>query len=100
MPDALAASRMGSFLKTVGDEKDQLRKVFEQYSAAKIICDGLIVPNLVLNFASEMRDAYQRFGNEADYNRRMLAFMTTSSMLYTVDFDKFYLKADETVFVD
>jgi hypothetical protein len=26
--------------------------------------------------------------------------MTTANMLYTVDFDKYYLKANETVFVD
>lgn len=47
-----------------------------------------------------MKEEYRRFGNETDKDRRILNFITTSNVLYKVDFDKFYLKNNESVFVD
>lgn len=58
MPEPPKSQRVQSFLKTEEDEKKQLKDIFEQYSAAKIITDGFIVPNIVVNAAEYVIEGY------------------------------------------
>ena len=99
-PDSVVHHQVVSFLKTEEEEREQIRKVFRQYDAAKIIADGVVVPNLTLQSATEIKEGYKRFTAEVDMGRKVLTFLTTSNMLYAVDLDKFYLKANETVFIE
>lgn len=99
LPSDLNASRVISFLKTEEDEKNQLRGIFEKYNAAKLRVDGRILPNIVLHSTMALNSSYRRFGLELDSQRKTLSFITTSNMLYQVEFDKYFLKREETVFV-
>ena len=53
-------------MKTEEDEHEQIREIFRELDAAKIITDGLIVPNIVMNAAKELKEDYRRFSAEVD----------------------------------
>eukprot|EP00347_Sterkiella_histriomuscorum_P017272 403350023 len=99
MPSEAAGAKGFSFIKTIEQERDILKDLFDKYSTAKLKVDGQIIPNIVLNSTLELQPNYKRFGFEIDQQRRTLSFLTTSNLLYQIDFDRFFLKKDESVFI-
>ncbi|CDW91029.1 UNKNOWN [Stylonychia lemnae] len=98
MPTEMSTGNFG-FLKTENDEKNQLKQIFEKYSTAKLRVDGRIVQNLALTDSVKLNSSYRRVGGEIDLQRKTLSFVTTSNVLYQVDFDRYYLKNKESLYV-
>ena len=75
------------FLQTEDSQRSLIRSVFERLSAAKIIADGIVIPNLVLNKKVADSKLPESFG-QVCYT---LSFVTSNKKLYSMEFDSFFL---------
>jgi hypothetical protein len=102
MPESLGTKEL-SFMRTEEEQKEALRKTFEVYSAAKIVTDGFIVPNIVLSNSTSMRHLNSLFEeaipSQFKFSGFCLSFMTATNKLYQIDFDYYFLKLNHSVFV-
>ncbi len=57
--------------------RNKLRYIFDQHNQAKLVADGIIVPNLILNKSSR--------SDSVESNFFTLSFITTANKLYTVE---------------
>lgn len=79
--------RAGNFLVTEEILRKKLRFIFEQCNSAKLIADGVIVPNFVI----------QRLSDNADSAYFTVSFITTANKIYMVELQTYFLLANHTV---
>lgn len=76
--------RTANFMQTEDSQKNRLRDEFQRLSAAKMIVDGIIVPNLTI-------DQLNSGSIEGQYYT--LTIVTSKNKLYQVDFQVYFLQA-------
>ena len=99
------------FIKSEEEQRQQLRTQFQQYDRAKLIFDAPIVQNLCIQDTREPEDTLQqlhrpnrdfeaKFSKRAESKEFRIILATQGNHIYYVSFDKYYLKKDETIFVE
>jgi hypothetical protein len=79
--------RATNFMVTEETLRNKLRFIFEQCNSGKLIADGVIVPNLIV----------QKCTKNAESQVYSLSFITSANKIYMVELQAYFLLANHTV---